>query len=94
LYIQILLTLYIQEQLTKAYIDLCRCMYTGYPGRMNAVDADKYAPIRAVRIEDELWDNLGSLVGPRKRSKLIREFIRWYLRMPGAKSPRRPKSES
>lgn len=61
-----------------------------YPVDMDDREHDGYAPIRAVRIDDELWESLGALEGRRRRSALIREFIRWYLRMPGGKLPRRP----
>lgn len=49
-------------------------------------------PLRAVRIPDDEWNELGAAVAdtPTDRTKLIREFIRWYLRRPGAKLPVRP----
>ena len=42
-------------------------------------------PIQHVRIPAEDWDELG-----RKGAGLVRDFIRWYLRRPGAKLPVRP----
>jgi predicted GIY-YIG superfamily endonuclease len=49
-------------------------------------------PNRPIRIEPALWEEFGALVGTRRRSSLIREFIFWYLRYPGAKLPERPDS--
>jgi hypothetical protein len=47
-------------------------------------------PQRPVRVDDDLWAKFGALVGPRDRSELLRQFIRWYVREPGAKLPQRP----
>jgi hypothetical protein len=47
-------------------------------------------PTRPIRIEPDLWDRFGLAAGQQGRSPLIRDFIRWYLRMPGAKMPKRP----
>ena len=49
-------------------------------------------PTRPIRIELTLWERFG-VAAKRQgfdRSSLIREFIGWYLRMPGAKMPKRP----
>lgn len=51
---------------------------------------ERHTPMRPVRIEDGLWTAFGEQVGTRNRSRLIREFIAWYLRTPGAKLPSRP----
>lgn len=44
---------------------------------------------RAVRLEDELWERFGAVADP-DRSTVVRAFIAWYVREPGAKLPRRP----
>lgn len=48
---------------------------------------------RPVRIPKEDWDDFGALVGDRERSRLIREFIAWYLRRPKAVLPKRSTEE-
>jgi hypothetical protein len=47
---------------------------------------------RSVRMEDELWEPLepAAEAAGYDRSGLIRQFVRWYLRVPGAKLPQRP----
>jgi predicted GIY-YIG superfamily endonuclease len=47
-------------------------------------------PLRPIRIEGRLWDDFGCTVGPRQRSGLVRDLIRWYLQYPGAELPPRP----
>jgi hypothetical protein len=37
-----------------------------------------------------LWKKLGALIGDRNRSDLLRSFVAWYVREPGAKLPERP----
>lgn len=49
-------------------------------------------PIRQMRIPDDEWDGLKKVAG-RSHVRVIREFIRWYLRRPGAKLPTRPSAE-
>jgi hypothetical protein len=49
-----------------------------------------YTPHRPIRISDELWDAFGALVGGRNRARVVREFVAWYCRVPGAKLPQRP----
>jgi hypothetical protein len=46
---------------------------------------------QTVRIPEDLWDELGT-VAPENvsRSEVIRAFIEWYVRRPGAKLPKRP----
>jgi len=46
-------------------------------------------PMHTVRVEDELWERFGDVAVP-DRSVVIREFIRWYVREPGARLPKRP----
>ena len=47
---------------------------------------------RSVRISDDDWTDLESVSTEQglDRAKVINAFIRWYLRRPGAKLPRRP----
>lgn len=42
-----------------------------------------------IRVPDALWQRFGELAEP-DRSAVLREFIRWYVREPGAQMPRRP----
>lgn len=49
-------------------------------------------PIRQIRIPADEWDALRKVAG-RAHVRVIREFIRWYLRRPGAKLPVRPSAE-
>ncbi|MEU6365717.1 hypothetical protein ABZ876_08170 [Streptomyces sp. NPDC046931] len=50
---------------------------------------ETHTTARPVRIPKEDWDDFGALVGDRERSRLIREFIAWYLRRPKAVLPKR-----
>jgi hypothetical protein len=43
-----------------------------------------------VSMPDDQWGRLGRLIGERNRSGLLRQFVAWYLREPGAKLPERP----
>jgi hypothetical protein len=52
---------------------------------------DTHTKHRPIRVEDELWTAFGALVGERKRSQVIRDFIRWYIGERGARLPRPPK---
>jgi hypothetical protein len=49
-------------------------------------------PTRPIRIEPELWERFGRAAAALEtdRSAALREFIRWYVREPGARMPRRP----
>lgn len=49
-------------------------------------------PTRPIRIPDPEWSDFGETAVP-DRSAVVREFIRWYLRRPGAKLPARPTAE-
>jgi hypothetical protein len=42
-----------------------------------------------VRMGADLWRAFGEVAEP-DRSAVVREFIRWYVREPGAKMPHRP----
>jgi hypothetical protein len=46
-------------------------------------------PLRNFRAPDEEWRPFRAVSG-NNMSGLIRQFIRWYLRTPGAKLPERP----
>lgn len=52
----------------------------------------KKTPHRSVRMEEELWRPLetAARTAGYDRSGLIRQFVRWYLRVPGATLPKRP----
>lgn len=52
-------------------------------------NVDTHTPRQTVRVDADLWDRFGQLAG-RDRSEVVREFIRWYVRDPKAKSPKRP----
>lgn len=54
---------------------------------------ETHTTARPVRIPTEDWDDFGVLVGERERSRLIREFIAWYLRRPKTALPKRPAEE-
>lgn len=47
---------------------------------------------RTIRMEQGLWDDLGpaAMANGHDRSGLIKQFVRWYLRIPGAQLPQRP----
>jgi len=53
-------------------------------------EPDSYTRHRPIRMEAALWDALGDVVGKRKRGALVRDLVRWWLRVPGAKMPPRP----
>lgn len=54
---------------------------------------DTHTTNRVIRINDEDWEEFGAQVGERQRAEIIRAFIRWHLRRPGAKLPQRPATE-
>lgn len=47
-------------------------------------------PRRVISVGDGPWAKFGEIVGERNRSDVIRQFIDWYVREPGAKFPDRP----
>lgn len=63
-------------------------MHTRYGLAM--AEKETHTRARPVRIPDEDWTEFGELVGDRERSRVLREFLAWYLRRPGAKLPTRP----
>jgi hypothetical protein len=46
-------------------------------------------PLRRLRVDDDLWEEFGAAAEP-DRSAVIRDFMRWFIREPGAKLPARP----
>lgn len=50
---------------------------------------------KAARVDDDLWTRAGEAVSrmDTDRSAVIREFLRWYCRYPGAELPQRPGDE-
>lgn len=53
-------------------------------------------PTRPIRIPDLEWTDFGEAAKRQNadRSAVVREFIDWYLRRPGAKLPKRPAEPS
>lgn len=51
-------------------------------------------PTRPIRIEPTLWEQFGQATATAgaDRSGVLRDFIRWYVREPGGKLPRRPEA--
>lgn len=64
---------------------------------LDVADETKWnkTPHRSIRLEDELWKPLepAAKANGVDRSTVIRQFVRWYLRVPGAKLPQRPTVE-
>ncbi len=50
-------------------------------------------PTRPIRVDPALWEAFGAVADP-DRSAVLREFMRWYVREPGAKMPKRPPGET
>lgn len=51
---------------------------------------ETHTPTVPIRVDPDLWAEFGAAAGERNRSAVLREFIRWYVRQPGAKLPKRP----
>lgn len=66
-------------------------MSTGTLGGMAEQDTDTHTPHRPMRVPQGRWDAFGALVGIRNRTRVVNEFIAWYVGEPDAKMPRRPK---
>jgi hypothetical protein len=64
-----------------------------YDGPMAKQNTERHTPMRPIRIPDDEWKAFGSHVGDRERTRVIREFIRWYLRWPGAAHPDPPRAK-
>jgi hypothetical protein len=50
-------------------------------------------PRQTVRVEKELWDKAGAMVGPRARGQHIRDFLRWLTHETDDLPPRPPAPE-
>lgn len=53
-------------------------------------EPESYDPHISMRVDKDLWAQFGASAGPRNRAVVLRDFIRWWLRQPGAKLPARP----
>ncbi|MFJ9771157.1 hypothetical protein ACIRVF_07930 [Kitasatospora sp. NPDC101157] len=53
-----------------------------------------HTPPRQMRIPDDEWLPFGEATKSQEasRAEVVRDFIRWYLRRPGAKLPPRPEA--
>lgn len=62
------------------------------PGRLVRVPNQPKTQHRSVRIEDDDWSDAEQATKRMgtDRAKVINQFIRWYLRRPGATLPERP----
>ncbi|MFE3461340.1 hypothetical protein ACFXKD_27665 [Nocardiopsis aegyptia] len=58
--------------------------------RESTQSTDDHTPHRPLRIPDEEWKPFGELAGERNRTKVIRQFIRWYNGNRGAQLPQPP----
>lgn len=49
-------------------------------------------PVRPIRVDADLWDEFGkaATASDSDRSAVLRAFMAWYARRPGAKPPTRP----
>jgi hypothetical protein len=49
-------------------------------------------PHRTLRVEDDLWDAFSEAAQQQgsDRTAVLRGFMEWYARRPGAKMPKRP----
>ena len=54
-------------------------------------------PIQRFRLDDDLWIRFDKAVhqvdASSDRSKVLRQFVAWYSREPGAKMPARPPAD-
>lgn len=50
---------------------------------------------QTIRVDTDLWDRFGAAAeqAGTDRSEALRAFIRWYLREPGARMPKRPAAD-
>lgn len=61
------------------------------PGRIGRMPNQPRTQHRSVRIDDADWADLddAAKAAGADRAKIINQFIRWYLRRPGAELPER-----
>lgn len=64
------------------------CSHTIYDRKVP--NPENFTPIQRFRFDQKLWERFGRVVGTRGRSAILGAFVRWYLREPGAKLPKRP----
>lgn len=62
------------------------------PGTLGTMPNQPRTQHRSVRVGDEDWTDLETATGAldSDRATVIKQFIRWYLRRPGATLPDRP----
>jgi hypothetical protein len=51
-------------------------------------DPERHTPIQRFRLAADLWEEFGEAAGPRGRSAVLGQLIRWYLRK--GPTPKRP----
>jgi hypothetical protein len=57
---------------------------------MTPAEERRHTPTIPIRVDPDLWNEFGRVVGQRNRSDTLRQFIRWMVREKGAKLPTRP----
>lgn len=65
----------------------------GQPDKIRPVpNPENFTPIRSIRVPDATWNPARARAKDQgtDMSKLVREFLDWYNREPGAKLPERP----
>jgi hypothetical protein len=68
----------------------------GQPAKIPTVpNPENFTPIRSIRIAASTWDRAKVLAREQGKSmsELVREFLDWWLRTPGAKLPTRPETD-
>lgn len=54
-------------------------------------ERDRHKMFRALfSVDEDDWDRFGSAAGKGLRPNVLRAFVAWYIRKPGAKLPERP----
>jgi hypothetical protein len=53
-------------------------------------DPENHTPIQRFRLAADVWVRFGDATGPRRRSSVLGELIRWYLREGPAPKRRGP----
>jgi predicted GIY-YIG superfamily endonuclease len=64
-------------------------------GALRNVQKRGKTPIRSLRVSNALWDEFGAAAAAMglTRTDVLRQFLGWFLREPGAKLPARPTTE-